>query len=116
MRNAMKHKTLFWIVLFAVIAVTAGGYYAVRGENAVKALVYVDGELYGSYDLASVVIPYEETIRSEYGYNTLRISRGAIEVLEADCEGQDCVRQGAIRDSLLPIVCLPHHVVIEIEE
>lgn len=113
----MKRQTLFWVVLFAVIAAAAGGYYVLRGGNtATTASVYVDGELYDTYDLSAAVIPYEVTIESEYGYNTIRVSHGAIEVAEADCEGQDCVRQGEIHDSLLPIVCLPHHVVIEIEE
>lgn len=112
----MKRKTLFWIVLFAVIALAAGGYSMFAGAEGTTASVYVDGELYGTYDLTAVVIPYEVTIRTETGYNTLRISHGGIEVAEADCPGQDCVRQGRIQDSLLPIVCLPHKLVIEIDE
>ena len=112
----MKRKTLFWIALFAVIALAAGGYAMLAGTEGTTASVYVDGELTETFDLASVVIPYEVTIRTEKGYNTLRISHGAIEVAEADCPGNDCVRQGKIRDSLLPIVCLPHKLVIEIDE
>lgn len=112
----MKRKTLFWIVLFALIALGAGGYYALSGHGGTTAAVYVDGELYDTYDLSAAVIPYEVTIVTERGYNTLRISYGAIRVAEADCEGQDCVLQGEIHDSLLPIVCLPHRLVIQIEE
>lgn len=112
----MKRKTLFWIVLFAGIALAAGGYSLLAGTAGTTASVYVDGELYDTFDLAAVVIPYEVTVRTETGFNTLRISHGAIEVAEADCPGQDCVRQGSIRDSLLPIVCLPHKLVIEIDE
>ena len=113
----MKRRIVFWIVLLAVIAAAAGGYYALRGgSGAATASVYVDGELYDTYDLTAAVFPYEVRIESEYGYNIIRVRHGAIEVTEADCEGQDCVRQGAIRDGLLPIVCLPHHLVIEIEE
>ena len=112
----MKRKTLFWIVLFAVIALAAGGYSMFAGTAGATASVYVDGELYDTFDLAVVVIPYEVTVRTETGFNTLRVSHGAIEVVEADCPGQDCVRQGQIRDNLLPIVCLPHKLVIEIDE
>ena len=113
----MKRQTVFWIVLLALIAAAAGGFYALRGGAEAKtACVYVDGELYDTYDLTAVVIPYEVTVETERGYNTLRIRHGAIEVVDADCEGKDCVRQGAIRDGLLPIVCLPHRLVIEIEE
>ena len=112
----MKRKTLFWIVLFTVIALAAGGYSMLAGTEGTKASVYVDGELYDTFDLTAAVIPYEVTIRTEKGYNIIRVSHGAIEVAEADCPGQDCVRQGQIRDSLLPIVCLPHKLVIEIDE
>ena len=112
----MKRKTLFWIALFAVVALAAGGYAMLAGSAGTTASVYVDGELYETFDLASAVIPYEVTVRTEKGYNILRISHGAIEVTEADCPGNDCVRQGKIHDSLLPIVCLPHKLVIEIDE
>lgn len=112
----MKRKTVFWIVLFAVLALAAGGYSLLAGAGGTKASVYVDGELYDTYDLSAAVIPYEVTIRTEKGYNTIRVSHGAIEVAEADCPGQDCVHQGQISDSLLPIVCLPHKLVIEIDE
>lgn len=112
----MKKKTLFWILLFAALALAGGGFYALGGGGGVTASVYVDGELYGTYDLTAAVIPYEVTIRTEDGFNTLRIGRGSVRVIEADCPGRDCVRQGAIHDSLLPIVCLPHRMVIEIDE
>lgn len=113
----MKQNAILWIVLFALIAALCAGYYLMRGGGeAVGATVYLDGERYDSYDLSSVVFPYEVRIETEYGYNILRISRGAIEVSESDCSEQVCVEQGAITDSLIPIVCLPHHLVIEIED
>ena len=112
----MKRKSLFWIALFAVIALAAGGYTMLAGTAGTTASVYVEGELYETFDLSAVVIPYEVTIETETGYNTLRIRHGAIEVADADCPGLDCVRQGEIHDSLLPIVCLPHKLVIQIDE
>lgn len=111
----MKRKSLFWALLLGAVALLAGGYYILAGADAAAASVYIDGELYDTYDLRAVVIPYEVRIESEYGYNTIRVSHGAIEVAEADCEGQDCVRQGQIHDDLIPIVCLPHRLIIEIE-
>ena len=55
----MKKKTLFWIGLFAVLALGAGGYYALAGSGGTRASVYVDGELYDTYDLSAAGIPYE---------------------------------------------------------
>ena len=112
----MKRKSLFWAVLFAVIVLAAGGYYLRGGHGGVTAAVYVDGELYRRLDLTAAAVPYEITVETEYGYNVIRVSHGAVEVAEADCKGQDCVKQGTITDGLIPIVCLPHHLVIQIEE
>lgn len=111
----MKQNVLFWVILFAVLAALGAGYYLVRGGGeAVIASVYVDGALYDTFDLSAAVLPYEVTVETEYGYNTLRISHGAIEVVRSDCSEQVCVEQGAITDSLIPIVCLPHRLVIQI--
>lgn len=114
----MKQKTLFWAVLFVLIALVAGGFYLWYPADGVgqTAAIYVDGELYDTVDLAAVAVPYEFTVETEYGYNTVRVSPGAIEVAEADCSEQVCVNQGTITDSLIPITCLPHHMVIRIEE
>lgn len=119
----MKHvknllgSTRFWVLLLAVVAAASGGLYLLRGGAAgTVAGIYVDGELWKSVDLAAVAVPYELTVETEYGYNTILVSPGAIEVAHADCSEQVCVNQGTISDSLIPIVCLPHHLVIQIEE
>lgn len=114
----MKQKTLLWAVLFAVIALLAAGFYFLypAGGMGQTAAIYVDGELYDTVDLSAVAVPYEFTVETEYGYNTVRVSPGAIEVAEADCSEQVCVNQGTITDGLIPITCLPHHMVIRIEE
>ena len=113
----MKQKSLFWALLFGAAALVCGGFYLLRDPGpAAVACVYVDGALYDRYDLNAAVSPYEVTVETEYGYNTLRVSHGAIRVAEADCSEQVCVDQGDIHDGLIPIVCLPHHLVISIED
>ena len=112
----MKQKALFWVILFSVIAAACAGWYLLRGGGeALTASVWYDGELIGTYDLTAVVIPYEVRIETDLGYNILRVSHGSVEVVEADCSEQVCVRQGPVSDDLLPIVCLPHHLVIQID-
>ena len=108
-------KTVFWIVLFACLALAGAGVYLLHGGGT-RAAIYVDGELYDTVDLGAVAVAYERTVQTEYGRNTLRIGPGEIAVIEADCPGNDCVHQGAITDSAIPIVCLPHRLVIQIEE
>ena len=111
----MKRKTLFWAVLFGVLAVLGTGTYLLHGGGKM-AYIYVDGELYDTVDLTAAAEPYERTIETAYGWNTLRIGRGSIQVADADCPHQDCVKQGTISEGAIPIVCLPHRLVIEIED
>lgn len=78
------------------------------------ARIALDGELYDEIDLDAVALPYDITIETEEGYNIIHVEHGQISVSEADCPDQICVRQGAISDSIIPIACLPHRLVIEI--
>ncbi len=115
----MKHKTQTWILIFVLVAALAAGVYFFRPGTAMaglQAVITVDGEVYESVDHTAVTLPYEFTVVSDYGYNTIRVSHGAIEVSEADCSEQVCVDQGTITDGMIPIVCLPHHMVIQIQE
>ena len=112
----MKKKTLIWAVLLALLAAASAGIYLLLPKGGTVARVDVSGEEYDAIDLSAVATPYEMTVETEYGYNILRVSHGAIEVIRADCDEQVCVNQGEITDSLVPIVCLPHRMVIQIEE
>ena len=110
-----KGKSGFWAALFAVLAAGGIGVYLLHGGGT-RATVYVDGDVVDTIDLAAVAAPYEKTVETEWGWNTIRVSHGAIQVIDADCPGHDCVEQGAISDGAIPIVCLPHRLVIEIDE
>lgn len=111
----MKRKTVFWAVLFAALAALGAGTYLLHGGGT-RAAIYVDGALWDTVDLTAVASPYELTVETERGYNTIRVSHGAIQVVDADCPGHDCMEQGAVSDGLVPIVCLPHRLVIQIED
>ncbi len=110
----MKRKTLFWIALFALLA--AGGAVAacLHGGGTV-AVITVDGREWDRVDLSAVAVGYETTVETDLGWNTIRVEPGSIAVIDADCPGHDCVEQGAITDGAIPIVCLPHRLVIQIE-
>lgn len=80
-----------------------------------NAQIYQDGELLRTIDLNAVAVPYEFTIECDDGINTIYVEHGAISVKFADCPDQICVNQGSISDSLVPIICLPHRLVIKIQ-
>lgn len=74
------------------------------------AAVYVDGELYGQYELS------QDTSVSIGGTNTLQISHGEAFISQANCPDQICVQSPHLRaDSPGYIVCLPNSIVVKIE-
>lgn len=111
----MKRKTLFWIVLFALLAAVSAAVACMHGGGTV-AIITVDGQERDRIDLSAVAIGYEMTVETDWGWNTIRVEPGRIAVIDADCPGHDCVLQGDIDDGTVPIVCLPHRLVIRIEE
>lgn len=112
-------QTKIWIViLFALALLAVLGLLLARhfASPAVTARITVDGELYREIDLRAVTIPYEFTVETAFGSNTVRVEHGQICVTDADCPDGICVQRGWARDSLLPIVCLPHRLVIQLED
>ena len=45
--------------------------------------------------------------------NQIEIGPDGIRMLSSDCPDQICVRTGKLREDGLPIVCLPHRLVIQ---
>ena len=70
------------------------------------AVITVDGQEYRRMDIE---------ISTEYGHNTVHVAPGSIAVTEADCPDGICVAQGAIDRGGVPIVCMPHRLVVKIE-
>lgn len=78
--------------------------------------IYVDGSLYKSIPLYDIDSPYSFTITATDGhYNEIHVKQGSICIASADCPDLLCVKQGPITNNLLPITCLPHRLVIELE-
>ena len=113
-------RTRTWIILFAVLLAVCGALTALlfsRAPGGTVANVYRDGDCIYSVDLSRVEEPYEITLSDAHGTNTLRIERGRIRVIDADCPDRVCERMGWIGDgNTAPVVCLPHRLVIRIEK
>ncbi|MBO4355834.1 MAG: NusG domain II-containing protein [Clostridia bacterium] len=58
----------------------------------------------------------EYPIENEYGSNYLVIEDGYAYIRDADCRDEICVRTGRINKVNEIIVCLPHKLVISIED
>lgn len=86
-------------------------------EKQLTAHIYQDGQLIETVDLSAVKESYTLTVTaSDGGCNTIAVHPGAIGMADADCPDRLCVSMGFTDSSLLPIVCLPHGLVIEVVE
>ena len=49
------------------------------------------------------------------GENRVWVQEDLVFMDSANCPDQTCVKQGVIKDGTVPIVCLPHKVIVRIE-
>ncbi len=88
---------------------------SLQSSDTYTAYIYQDGRLLQTIPLGPVAEAYRFTIAAtDGGYNSIEVSPGGIAIVEADCPDRICVLQGRLSDSLLPIICLPHRLVIEL--
>ena len=119
-KNRTNGKTMrsnkFWIsVLGGVLLISAVAVVLLRQGPVNRAKIYLDGELIKTVDLSAVAEPYTFTVECEAGINIISVGNGKIRVIDADCPDGSCIRQGWISGGSTPIVCLPHKLVIELE-
>ena len=79
-------------------------------KNTVR--IVSDGETLYTFDLNTAA---DTTLTIAYGghTNTVEIRDHRIRVRDADCPDQTCVKMGWLSSAAMPIVCLPHRLVIE---
>lgn len=109
-------KNFKWIIIFAALCAVCAAVWIFTARSsggAVMAEIKLGNEVVRTIDLSSVAEPYEFTVETDNGgYNVIRAERGRIAVVEADCQNNDCVKQGWISGGAAPIVCLPHRLMI----
>ena len=106
----MIKKDLYLIIclLLAAALLFIGNKTLMHDAGFVTATV--DGVPYGSWPLDK-----NDTIRigTPYGQNEFTIKNGTVRMTAGP--HKDCLRQGAIHAADSAIICLPHHLVIEIQ-
>lgn len=56
------------------------------------------------------------TFSTELGDNTILVEDGSVRMISSDCPGHDCIDQGDIDASTEMIVCMPHKLIVTIED
>ncbi len=105
------------ILLLAIAALWIQMRAVARDKAALKtAVLYQDGKVLRRIPLTA---GSEDTFTIESsggGSNTIQVSDGKIGIIDADCPDQLCVKMGMISSTAYPISCLPHRLVIQIED
>lgn len=102
-----------WILAFFY----KDGLNPTASPRSITADIYQDGSLLMSIPLDPDEETHTFTISfGEADYNEIRTEGGRIGVVSASCPDQLCVHQGFQDSSLLPIVCLPNRLTIQIRE
>ena len=111
----MNKKAVIAAVILTAAAAIVVCIFLLSGSNGEHhiAVITSDGSIIRTVDLDTA--PDEVfTVESDGGSNTVCIKDGEIYVTEASCPDKICVKHGALRSELLPIVCLPNRLVIEL--
>lgn len=111
------NKSTYVILLLLLLAAAGSAAVIFLGQKEVSspvARITRDGELLEEIQLDKVDKSYSFTVEDESGSNTVLVEPGRIRISQADCPDQVCVDQGFISDGTVPIVCLPHKLMIEI--
>lgn len=109
-----------WILIGGILIATGMVLVVIRlvffqgtGQAGTKAVVTLDGNLILEQELTTDCrIP----IQTEQGYNVFEIVDGIAVISEADCRDQICVEHTGISKQGESIVCLPHRLVVEIQD
>lgn len=113
----MKNKiAIYTIFLLLIISMASWGMIINLKSEKKIANIYQKGQLIKSIDLSEGEESYEFEIEGDNGSkNTIRVNDGGISIVCANCPDEICVSAGKIKDGVVPIVCLPNKLVIEIE-
>lgn len=116
-RYMTKGVKIILICVIAVFAVSAAiSLYMLRPANSKMVSVIRDNEVLYSFDLSTAE---NQTIRIDYeggGYNIVEIKNGEILISEADCPDKTCVKTGTLKSEEIPVVCLPHHLILRFSD
>ena len=106
-----KADIVLFICLISLGIALAG--FSVAGDvTGEKAVVTVDGKLYGTYDLSK---DQTVTIEQNGHTNEFSIKNGQVQMTRSTCKNHICIQEGAISHTSQRIVCLPNRVMIEIQ-
>lgn len=78
--------------------------------------VIKNNEVIKTIDLSKVKESYEFEVKGDNEEsNTIKVENTGVSIVSASCKDKICIHTGKIKDSSLPIVCLPNKLIIKFE-
>ncbi len=113
----MKRNLILGLITLLLLAAgIVGCIFAAGTQHGSVAVIYQNGQEVQRIDLSAVTSAYTITLHGENNAeNIIFVEHGAISMQQASCPDHLCVKRGKLTGSGLPLVCLPNHVVIEIQ-
>lgn len=112
--NSLKTNKFWIIILSGLIILSAAIALLLMQQPTADARIYLDGTLVDIIDLTGVTEQRELHLSSGSNFNTILLQPGRVRVYDANCPDGACIRQGWLSDGVIPIVCLPHRLVIRL--
>lgn len=109
-----KADILFFLIMLAVALVIWAVLRHISQASGTTVIVTVAGSEYERFDLnrdITVNLPGVDG-----GFNVLTISGHSASIIDADCPDKLCVRHRSIAGQGESIVCLPHQLVVRIDQ
>ncbi len=105
---------LVYLFIVALFGGSFFGLYQLRvSASQTQMVLELDGKVIGTYTWTPEMDPEEIRIDAGQGrYNVIRSTSQGVDIQEANCPDQICVRWGRINSPGHTIVCLPHRVVV----
>lgn len=111
MKKNLKFGDIIVIALVLILTVLITLFTA--GGSAEYVVIYVNGVEYAKYNLQGTAMEIDVT--TEYGYNLVKISDGAVCIIDSNCKDKLDIAAGTIDKNGQSLVCLPNRVVVAIE-
>ena len=111
----MKVKIIGGIIAAVFLLGIIGSVLVLTAQPKNTVRIVSDGKTLYTVDLSAAE---DATLTVEYEghYNIVEIKDKKIRVKDADCPDKTCEKMGWLSGAAMPIVCLPHKLVIEFTE
>lgn len=111
----MKLKILMILVAVLFVAGVVGSVLVLHMPKKTAVQIKSEGKVLYTLDLLSEA-DRTFTVKTAHGSNVIEIKEHKIRVQSADCPDQTCVKMGWLDSAAMPIVCLPHGLVLELTD